>query len=523
MFFLLFCLHIILSASLNIEDFTITVGCFNTEANPFSSKAPFFFSSLNEVSNSLIENSLILNFPKAQNPSYINFTTILIDDHIYNSTSPFVVDGGFFRIGVNGYKKRVKILDPSTHEPYIFNQFTITVSETFSKKDPMFLVKEMDSVPFQLGNNITFSFKLYISHFDNPPPEPDHLSLIVFICSIVTIISVIIFFFYFKSKGISITIIHLTDLWRIDLYFQNTTLLSSAGVNYIITLTVFLFFFYSNLPEDFYLFTNISILSNSISVMMFGWINFFMSRKLFLPEYVAIELTFNSFCTFPFIIVSIFNSRYFHSFVGIGLVKSILVPLACLFLSYLVSVSFYEFSQYYFQKKLVICPREERHKYSLLSLIPSVKELIRFLILGISFFIILKPVVDHCFLCFIDDYYFNPSLVASFILLYVSIISLISLFNGYKSINSFNNAWQTNHMSLNITISFFFSLYLIVEILFIRNYLFSFETLIYCAAFLSCIIPAIMLIGMAPSFYTKFFFFGFIYQSSDRNENCENN
>lgn len=514
-----FYLYLTLCISSNTEDFTITLGSFNTESNPFASYFPIFLNTSNQftdISKSIFENSFILHFPKEINPSYINFSTIFLDENNYRISKQFVVDDGFFRVGVNGYKKRVKILDPSTHKPYIFNKFAITISESFSNKDPMFLVKEIDSVPFELFENVSFSFKLYISKFDNPPPEPDYLPLIIIICAIVSFISSVIFFFYFKSKGISITIIHLSDLWRVDLFFQNTILVSSVGITYIFAIVIFLLFYYTNSPTDLYRFGNIGMLCHGISSFAYGWTVFYMSRKLFIPEYIAIELCFNTFAISPFIIVSIFNNYIFHSFVGIGILKSILFVIPNFAISFLVCMSFFEFSQWFFDKKLLITPHDENHKNALSSLIPSLKTILEFLFIAISFFFILKPAVDHCFLSFVDDFYFSPLYIVAFVLLYVGIISLLSISHAYLNINKFSNSWQTNHFTLNIIVAFTFAIYLACDIFFVRNYTFKFESLTYCGAYLFSFIPAIMFIGMAPSFYTNFIFFAFIYQSSDR-------
>ena len=76
---------------------------------------------------------------------------------------------------------------------------------------------------------------------------------------------------------------------------------------------------------------------------------------------------------------------------------------------------------------------------------------------------------------------------------------------------------------MNFVIALLFAFYLICDILFVRNYLFNYESLLYCAAYLVCFIPAIMFIGMAPSFYTNFIFFGFIYQTNDRRDDEAHN
>ena len=244
-----------------------------------------------------------------------------------------------------------------------------------------------------------------------------------------------------------------------------------------------------------------------------------MSKKLFIPEHVSIELIFNSFSLIPFIVVSLFNKLILNCNTGIGIFKSILILISILSITFLISISSFEFSQLFFEKRLPIKPREVKDRNFLQQLLPSLKNLVQFLFLAVSFFFILKPAIDHCFLCFIDDYYFDPYIVVSFLLLYVGIIALISLSRAYININKFNNSWQSNHLTLNLIVATVVAIYLLGDILLVRDYLFNYETLLYCGAYLVSFIPAVMLIGMTPSLYTNFIFFGFIYQSNDKEEN----
>lgn len=486
--------------SIQPSELAITISAFNLESNPFIGKfPPFFLNSTQQfnIINSLIRNYIILEFPKDQKTSFFNFSSIIIDDSVYNDVLHFMKDDAFFLVGVNGFNKRVKILDPSTQDPYIFNQFTITVSDQFSKKDPTFIVKEMDSVRLDKNSKVSFSFKLIISPFDYPPPEPNLFTFYLFLCGFASLFSAILFFFLIYSKGKSVNIIQFNAIWTLNKFYSIVTLLSSSGIIYIVIIPIFFIFFFRNSAKDF------------ISLLILSFFGIFLSTFIRCHVYhcsiysnIPIALLFQLVFLIPYIFSSIMNSFVFNSFVGLGFRNSVLLIVSIYFISTCLTIVSTIFSKSHIDCKVKsFTKRDKNYPFQLFGFIQN-------FVISFLLFLILKPLIDHLYSVFIDDYYIDPLFILSFWPLYIGLIMIISLLRLKKNLNGTNNLWQTNHLTLNLLIGLFAFLYIFADMI---NFVHQKETFISGLSFIISLSFAVVLVGMAISFFTNFLFTYFIF------------
>ncbi|OHT09876.1 hypothetical protein TRFO_04412 [Tritrichomonas foetus] len=492
----------------------ISIGFINIDSNPFLAQTiPMLNTSLMDspdVRYSIFESQIMLHFPEGENPSHINLTSVFLDGENYNRTLPYVKFDSFFRVSINGHVKRVRLIDQSTNDFYIFNKFRITVSDKFSNSDPTFLVKEEDSVPFKINTFVNTTFSLYISSFDNPPPESDYTNLAVLFCVLVSFVSVAILFKYFQSKSPVISIIKFSDMWRLNLFINNHFLAAGISGSYILTIILSLSFFTHSIT-DFFRFLNILVLIAPVMAYFRIHAASYLSQSVFVGDEFAIVLACLNIILTPILAVSYSLSLLFRSNTGLDLLTNVFLAIFSCSTSSLITLAFSSLVYYYTPKSPIRTNKLRIPTFT----IPSFSQIL--LMIGTSFtlFLVLRPALDQIYLSVFSDSYFESFTTLLYFLLYISLVTMVSTFKTYKEVFKFDNSWQSLHFTFHIIVAVFAVAYLSLDIIIVQKYIYNIQSLCYSLGFLAIIFMMISVIGAGLSFLVAFLFVSSVFHPAN--------
>ena len=490
-------------SKVNSQNVEILVGFYNKMSNPMLSQSlPMNNLSIidtTKIRYSLFENKIYLGTIdlNSETKKYVfNLSSILISETEYQSLKDFITPDTYFKVYVNGHIKQLKLLDQtSNQELYMFNKFRITISDKFSHKNPLFLVKEDDSVLLKPNAQVNTSFIIYVSHFDEKISISNLYNYAFFLIFIAASISLGFLYKYYLSKIPPIHKKYVKDVWTFNIFFNNYVLSLALSLNFAMTIIISSLL-WTHTKRDFNIILNFGILFLVISSNIRVWILNFSNKMFFFGEDQSLGIMFVALSYIPFPLCSLVCYILFQSQTGFHIIETAILFVSSMIIAPLV-ISGSSFLAKYIDIRLNFYPPLG---VNFESSYPGKMGAVLNTILGFFLFLIMKPMVDHCKHVVFDDEYFDPIFILTLSLTYIVMSAIISVHKVTSKLAKNNNCWQNGHFVFHLIPCSFLIIYSLIDLIFVRKYLCNFQSGFYYCALVSTFVMLACAIGSGISF-----------------------
>ena len=209
----------------------IGMGSISTKTNPLMYKQiPGFRASVESLLNrkrSILEHQILIPFTENTTMYY---GSIRISTETYQQWKSVENAESFIRFTYQRNTKRIPLFDPSTRVSYVFTDFKISVA----KDDPdNFFVEPVMSYKMKEDAelNVTFNFKLV--DFNQEKPDSDYSSLFALMFCVFSFILITANIHWYNSKFPVVSMLMLSDIWRISPSFRYVNFFASFGIQII--------------------------------------------------------------------------------------------------------------------------------------------------------------------------------------------------------------------------------------------------------------------------------------------------